>query len=103
MVGPHWWVLAVAIAPAAVLVAPVFAATANAATQEAGDGNQAMVMSIYGSVLSAGSSIGAPLAGAAFESGGSEAGFASVGGLGVIVAISAWVGLRRRSSSGYVE
>jgi predicted MFS family arabinose efflux permease len=96
LVGWHWWVLALAIAPAAALVAPGFAATANAATHEAGAGNQAVVMSIYGSVLSAGSSIGAPLAGVAFEFGGAEAGFASVGGLGVIVAISAWLVLGRR-------
>jgi predicted MFS family arabinose efflux permease len=95
LVGPHWWVLALAIAPAAALVAPGFAATANAASQEVTEGNQAVVMSMYGSALSAGSSVGAPLAGAAFEAGGSEAGFASVGGLGLIVAISAWIVLGR--------
>ncbi len=97
LVGPRWWVLALAIVPAAALVAPGFAATANAVSQEAGYGSQAVVMSVYGSALSAGSSIGAPLAGAAFESGGAEAGFASVGGLGVIVAVSAWTVLGRRS------
>jgi predicted MFS family arabinose efflux permease len=93
----HWWVLVLAVAPAAALCAPGFASTANAASQRAGDGNQATVMSIYGSALSAGSAIGASLAGAAFDSGGSEASFASVGGLGVIVAISAWIVLDRRS------
>jgi predicted MFS family arabinose efflux permease len=54
-------------------------------------------MSIYSSALSAGSAIGAPLAGAAFDSGGPKAAFASVGGLGVMVAISAWIVLRRPS------
>lgn len=97
LVGRSWWVLALAIAPAAALCAPGFASTANAASQLAGDGNRATVMSIYGSALSAGGAIGAPLAGAAFDSGGPEAAFASVGGLGVIVAISAWILLGRRS------
>jgi len=94
---PHWWALALAIIPAAALVAPGFAATANAASHEAGTGNQAVVMSFYGSALSAGSALGAPLAGAAFEFGGANAGFVSVGGLGVIVAILAWIVLGRGS------
>jgi predicted MFS family arabinose efflux permease len=96
LVGRQWWLLALAIVPAAALVAPAFAATANAVAREAGRGSQAVVMSIYGSVLSAGSSIGAPLAGAAFELGGAEAGFASVGALGVTVAGSAWLVLASR-------
>jgi predicted MFS family arabinose efflux permease len=96
LVGRPWWALALAIAPAATLCAPGFASTANAASHEARAGNSATVISSYGAALSAGSSIGAPLAGAAFEAGGSGAGFASVGGLGVIVAISAWIVLRRR-------
>lgn len=96
LVGPRWWVLALAIAPAATLVAPGFASTANAVTQEA-RGNQAVAMSLYGSVLSAGSSIGAPLAGAAFEADGAEAGFASVGALGLIVAIVGWLVLARHT------
>ncbi|MFY1636546.1 MFS transporter [Solwaraspora sp. WMMB335] len=95
LVGSHWWALGLALIPAAALVAPGFAATANAVTQEAA-GNQAVAMSIYGSVLSAGSSIGAPLAGAAFDGGGAEAGFASVGGLGVLVALAGWFVLDRR-------
>ncbi|MGH4033435.1 MFS transporter [Actinomycetota bacterium Odt1-20B] len=92
----HWWVLAVAVAPAAALCAPAFASTANATSQEADDSNRATVMSVYGSVLSAGGAIGASLAGAAFDAGGSKTAFASVGGLGVAVAVTAWVMLRRR-------
>lgn len=97
LAGPQWWLLAVAIIPAAALVAPGFAATATGASHEAGAGNQAVVMSFYGSALSAGSALGAPLAGAAFEFGGANAGFVSVGGLGVIVAIVAWIVLGRGS------
>ncbi|WBB77896.1 MFS transporter [Micromonospora sp. WMMD882] len=96
LVGSRWWLLALAIAPAAALVAPAFAATANAVTQEA-PGHQAVAMSSYGAVLSAGSSVGAPVAGAAFEAGGAGAGFASVGGLGLLVAIGGWLVLRRRA------
>lgn len=95
----HWWVLVAAIAPAAALCAPGFASTANATSQESVDANRATVMSIYGSVLSAGGAIGASLAGATFDAGGSKAAFASVGGLGVVVAISAWLVLRHRPQS----
>lgn len=91
-----WWLIAVAIAPAAALCAPGFASTASAASQQAGDGSRAVVMSLYGSALSAGGALGAPLAGAAFDSGGSVASFAAVGGLGVIIATSAWIVLRQR-------
>jgi predicted MFS family arabinose efflux permease len=98
LAGPQWWLLALAIIPAAALVAPGFAATANAASHEAGAGSQAVVMSFYGSALSAGSAVGAPLAGAAFEVGGANAGFVSVGGLGVIIAILAWIVLGRGSN-----
>ncbi|MFL6119473.1 MFS transporter [Actinophytocola sp.] len=97
LAGPQWWLLALAIIPAAALVAPGFAATANAASHEAGAGSQAVVMSFYGSALSAGSALGAPLAGAAFEFGGANAGFVSVGGLGVIVAVLAWIVVGRGS------
>lgn len=94
LVGSQWWLLGLAMLPAAALVAPGFAATANAVTLEAA-GNQAVAMSIYGSALSAGSSIGAPLAGAAFETGGARAGFATVGGLGLLAGLAGWLVLGR--------
>jgi predicted MFS family arabinose efflux permease len=103
LVAGPWWVLALAVAPAAALVAPGFASTADAASQLARDDHRATVMSIYSSALSAGSAIGAPLAGAAFDSGGPKAAFASVGGLGVMVAISAWIVLRRPSERAHQD
>jgi MFS family permease len=99
----HWWVLALAVAPAAALCAPGFASTANAVSQAAGDGNRATVMSLYGSVLSAGGAIGASLAGAAFDAGGARAAFGSVGGLGVVLAMSAWIVLRRRPQPAHCQ
>lgn len=91
-----WRVLALAVAPAAALCAPAFASTASAASVEVvEEGSRATTMSVYGAALSAGSALGAPMAGAAFDLSGPEAGFASVGGLGVVVAIFAWVVLRR--------
>lgn len=92
----NWWLLGLAVAPAATLCAPAFASTASAAGESAADGTRARVMSLYGSALSAGTALGAPLAGAAFDAGGSRAAFAAVGGLGVLVAIVAWPALRRR-------
>ncbi|MEU3773492.1 MFS transporter [Streptomyces sp. NPDC032472] len=93
----NWWTLTLALAPAAALCGPAFAATANAVSQLVEDGDRATVMSIYGSALAAGAAAGAPLSGAVIDSGGSEAAFAAVGGLGVIVAIAAWGALERGS------
>ncbi|MFD3694691.1 MFS transporter [Streptomyces sp. NPDC058646] len=93
----EWWLLALAVVPAAVLYSPVFAATATAASELSGKGNRATVMSIYGAAISAGSALGAPLAGAAFDASGAVAAFAVTGVLGALVAAFAAVALRGRT------
>ncbi|MBT2458742.1 MFS transporter [Streptomyces sp. ISL-86] len=92
----HWWLLAVAVIPTAVLYSPVFASTATAASELSGKGNRATVMSIYGAAISAGSALGAPLAGAAYDASGSVAAFAVTGALGAVVAVLALAVVRSR-------
>ncbi|WP_157978878.1 MFS transporter [Nocardia aurea] len=94
-----WRVLVLALGPATTLCAPAFASTATAASGLATDGTRARVMSVYTAALCAGSALGAPLAGAAFDAGGPAAGFAAVGGLGVAIAILSGTVLRRRPES----
>ncbi len=95
-----WRLIALAVAPAAALRAPVFAATADTASGLAPEGARASAVAFYGLALTVSSAIGAPLAGAAFDAGGPRAGFAAVGGLGALVAVAAApVLLRRRAGA----
>lgn len=83
------WIVA-AVAPATAACAAAGAATANAVTGFAAAGIQASVLGLYSVALAAGSALGAPLAGAAFDAGGSVAAFATVGGISLVVALLAW-------------
>jgi MFS family permease len=93
--GPYW--LAVAILPAGVLCAPVLSATAAAVTSLAPERVRGEVMGWYGSAMTAGLSLGAPLAGKAADVLGGWGGFAAVGAFGSAVgaAVLAVEGARR--------
>jgi MFS family permease len=77
---PLW--LALAIVPAGFLCAPVLSATAADATALAPERVRGEVMGWYGSALTAGLSLGAPLAGSAADLLGGWGGFAAVGVVG---------------------
>ena len=81
--GP-WW-LALAILPAGVLCAPVLSATAATATALAPERVRGEVMGWYGSAMTAGLSLGAPLAGQAADVLGGWGGFFAVGVTGAAV------------------
>jgi MFS family permease len=81
--GP-WW-LALAILPAGIVCAPVLSATAAAATALAPERVRGEVMGWYGSAMTAGLSLGAPLAGKAADVFGGWGGFAAVGVVGAVV------------------
>jgi MFS family permease len=81
--GP-WW-LALAILPAGFLCAPVLSATAAEVTALAPERVRGEVMGWYGSAMTAGLSLGAPLAGKAADVFGGWGGFAAVGLVGAAV------------------
>jgi MFS family permease len=81
--GPLW--LALTIVPAGILCAPVLSATAAAATALAPERVRGEVMGWYASAMTAGLSLGAPLAGWAADVLGGWGGFAAVGILGAAV------------------
>jgi MFS family permease len=83
--GPYW--LALAIVPAGVLCAPVLSATAAAVTALTPERVRGEVMGWYGSAMTAGLSLGAPLAGAAADVLGGWGGFAAVGAVGTAVGV----------------
>jgi MFS family permease len=85
--GPYW--LALAVLPAGVLCAPVLSATAAAVTTLAPERVRGEVMGWYGSAMTAGLSLGAPLAGWAADLLGGWGGFAAVGALGTAVGLVA--------------
>lgn len=100
----NWLVLALCIAPAASLCAPAFAATADAASKVAGAG--ATAMGLYTAALTVGTALGAVIVGAALDAGGSRAGFAVAGGVGLGIAAAAWPQLRtsaRHDSSDSID
>jgi MFS family permease len=98
--GPYW--LALAVLPAGVLCAPVLSATAAAVTTLAPERVRGEVMGWYGSAMTAGLSLGAPLAGWAADLLGGWGGFAAVGALGTAVGLVALAAetRQRRGSAG---
>jgi MFS family permease len=92
--GPWWLVLA--ILPAGIICAPVLSATAAEATALAPERVRGEVMGWYGSAMTAGLSLGAPLAGKAADVFGGWGGFAAVGVLGAGVGAAVLVAERAR-------
>ena len=96
--GPLW--LSLAIVPAGVLCAPVLSATAAAVTTLAPERVRGEVMGWYGSAMTAGLSLGAPLSGWAADLLGGWGGFAAVGALGTAVgAVTLTTETRRHAST----
>jgi MFS family permease len=83
--GPLW--LCLAVIPAGAICAPVITATAEAIAALVPERVRGEAMGWHGSALTAGTAVGAPLAGAAIDRAGPWSGFAVVGIAGVLVAL----------------
>ncbi|MGZ4627825.1 MFS transporter [Oryzihumus sp.] len=83
---------------AGLFCAPTITATVDAVSRVVHERARGEAMGWHGSAMTAGSALGAPVAGAAIDLQGYAGGFALVGLLGVLVATSGWatVRLRRR-------
>ncbi|GAA1244420.1 MFS transporter [Oryzihumus leptocrescens] len=83
---------------AGLFCAPTITATVDAVSRVVDERARGEAMGWHGSAMTAGSALGAPVAGAAIDLQGYAGGFALVGLLGVLVATSGWatVRLRRR-------
>lgn len=90
--------LSIAILAAGFLCAPVITATAEVVTDLVPEAVRGEAMGWHGSALTAGVALGAPLAGVAIDGVAPWAGFTTVGGTGVVLALVGLlaVGVRRR-------
>ena len=90
--------LAVLSFVAGLLCAPTITATVDAVSRVVAERARGEAMGWHGSAMTAGSALGAPVAGAAIDLRGFEGGFVLVGVLGLLVATAGWatVRLRRR-------
>jgi len=90
--GPLW--LGLAMLPAGFLCAPVITATADVLTGLVPDEVRGEAMGWHGSALTAGVAVGAPLAGFAIDHSQPWGGFATVGGVGVLLACAGLLAVR---------
>ncbi|MEV6491173.1 MFS transporter [Actinoplanes sp. NPDC051633] len=86
--GGHWWLLALLIIPAGVLCAPTITATADAISRLIPAGARGEAMGWHNSALTVGVAMGAPLAGVVMDWQSPPWGFATVGGIGLLVAVA---------------
>ncbi|TDB74498.1 MFS transporter, partial [Micromonospora sp. KC723] len=87
--GGHWWLLCLALVPAGALCAPTLAATADAVSRLAPANVRGEAMGLYGSAVTVGMALGAPLAGAVIDASAPWWGFAVTGAVGLLVALAA--------------
>ncbi|HET6530655.1 MAG TPA: MFS transporter, partial [Actinoplanes sp.] len=85
--GHHWWLLALLIFPAGLLCAPTITATADAVSRMIPAAARGEAMGWHNSSLTVGVALGAPLAGAVMDWQSPPWGFATVGAVGVLVAL----------------
>jgi MFS family permease len=85
--APSVWPLAALALVAGLLCAPTITATVDQVTQVVPDGARGEAMGWHGSFMTAGSALGAPVAGLAIDFWGWGGGFVSVALLGLLVAV----------------
>ena len=85
--APSVWPLAALALVAGLLCAPTITATVDQVTQVVPDGARGEAMGWHGSFMTAGSALGAPVAGLAIDLWGWGGGFVSVALLGLLVAV----------------
>lgn len=93
LVGGGWWWLTLALVPAGLLCAPSLASTVDTVSHWVPSGARGEAMGLHGTALTVGVAAGAPLAGAVIDAFGSAWGFATAGGVGllmVLIAVPFW-------------
>jgi MFS family permease len=93
LAGGPWW-LALAILPAGALCAPLITATAEEVARRVPERVRGEAMGWHGSSLTVGTALGAPVAGYAIDRLGAWAGFAAVGGVGLVLALAGFAAQR---------
>ncbi|MEV4706394.1 MFS transporter [Actinoplanes sp. NPDC049316] len=102
--GSHWWLLGLLLLPAGALCAPTITATADAVSRLTPAAARGEAMGWHNSSLTVGVALGAPLAGVVMDALSPTWGFATVGGVGVLVALLvAPIELRRRRAEEAAE
>jgi len=86
-VATDWWWLALALLPAGLLCAPTLAATADEVSRLAPAAARGEAMGLYGSALTIGLAVSAPLAGTVIDALGPAWGFAATGLIGTTIAL----------------
>lgn len=99
------WAVALLSIPPGLLTAPVLSSTSEWIADLVPEERRGEAMGWFGSALTLGTAMGAPLAGAAIDLVGPWAGFGTVGVLATILAVSGLLahGLRRRASKRTAE
>ncbi|AJT40600.1 MFS transporter [Psychromicrobium lacuslunae] len=99
------WALALLSIPAGLLCAPVLSASSEWVANLVPEARRGEAMGWYGSAITLGSAIGAPLAGAAIDAVGPWGGFAAVGVISTLLAVvglsAQWLRRRRGSVEAY--
>jgi MFS family permease len=90
LAGDTWWLLALALIPAGALCAPTLTATTEQVSALAPASARGEALGLHGSSLTVGMAIGAPLTGAVIDTFGGGWGFASVGLVGLAIALAAF-------------
>jgi MFS family permease len=94
--APGPLMLMLTIVPAALLCAPVIAATAEGVSRLVPEAARGEAMGWHGSALQAGSAVGAPLAGVVMDAEGAWSGFAVAGCTGMVIAATGLLLVRTR-------
>lgn len=85
----HWWALALALVPAGAMCAPTLASTGELVSRLVPAAVRGEAMGLHTAVLTAGVTIGAPLAGVVIDHSSPAAGFAAVAAAGGLLALLA--------------
>lgn len=93
LIGGGWWWLTLALVPAGLLCAPSLSATVDTVSHWVPASARGEAMGLHGTALTIGVAVGAPLAGAVIDAFGPGWGFATAGGVGLLlvaVAVPFW-------------
>lgn len=86
--GSSWWLLALSLVLAGSVCAPTLSATADAVSRLAPPSVRGEATGLHGSALTVGLAVGAPLAGAVMDATSPAWGFATTGGLGLVIVLA---------------
>jgi MFS family permease len=96
--APSIWSLAVLVLLAGVLCAPTLTATVDQVSRIVPERVRGEAMGWHGSAMTAGSALGAPLAGVAIDHAGVTGGFVAVAVVGLAVAVAGYLGSGARTT-----